>query len=89
MGYYINPEDPSKENWLTLRGVKITPQEAKDFVFEENPDSLPVCLIDNGAFFAAGIAYDEREKDCFIAPDGRTKQWYKVPKEALKPWYNA
>jgi hypothetical protein len=82
MGYYVNPSDGSdKETWLAKNGRKITPTEAKQFTF--GGGALPVCLVDNGAFTAAGIAYDARERDCFASPDGRPKVWYVVPLAAL------
>jgi len=89
MGYYINPSDGSeKEAWLEEHAVFITKYEAKDFDFETSPDLLPVCLVDNGAFTAAAIAYDAMERDRFIEPDHRPKIWYLVKKELVKEWYH-
>jgi hypothetical protein len=36
-----------------------------------------VCVVDNGFFGAAGYAYDEKEMNQFLSPDGRPKQWLK------------
>lgn len=35
-----------------------------------------VCIIDNGAFSAAGYIYDEEEFKVFLQPDPRPKQWF-------------
>lgn len=82
MGEYINPRDgSSKEQFLTSHGREINdPSEA--FSTE-----LPVCLMNNGRFTAAGIAYDEREVRAFTMPgDDRPKKWYAVPLEKLRPF---
>lgn len=84
MGYYINPPDKSKEQFLVEFGEPIQASEVKARI---NECDLPVCLVDNGPFTAAGIAYDEAEADCFLQPDGRPKRWFAVSREALKPYY--
>ena len=87
MGYYINPPDSSKEEWLAQHGTPISSSEAATFIFDG--ECLPVCLVNNGAFTAAGIAYDPRERDAFIRPDygkQRPRRWFKVPKHLLEPW---
>lgn len=76
MGYYINPPDCSKETWLRRNARKLPEQEARTFDFTS--DELPVCWVDNGGFSAAGIAYDEHERDAFLHPDHRPKLWFAV-----------
>jgi hypothetical protein len=85
MGYYINPRNCSKEEFLALHGEQLpnTPSE-----WDFSSYLLPVCLADNGPFTAAGICYDARELEDFARPDGRPKLWYAVSKEALKPYYD-
>lgn len=85
MGYYINPPDMTKEQFLKKHGKLLTQVEIKDFDFSS--DSLPVCLVDNGAFTAAGIGYDAHEVQAFLHPDHRPKTWYAVSRENLKPYY--
>ena len=85
MGYYVNPEDQAKEAWLQQNGVKIKYQDVPNFDFSS--DHLPVCLVDNGIFTAAGIAFSPEERDYFIKEDGRPKIWYSVPRKLLEPWY--
>lgn len=86
MGYYINPPDMSKEDFLHKHGKPIQAHEVKS---QYGNGVLPVCLVDNGAFTAAGIAYDEREADAFLCNDGRPKQWFAVGVTELGPYYKA
>ena len=78
MGCYINPKDMTKEAWLykfakpTLGPMPITESE------------VPVCLVDNGPFTAAAVAYDRREADAFNLPsDRRPKFWYSATRADL------
>ena len=78
MGYYINPKDSTKERWLATYGeLTIFP------TFDSKSGKIPVCLVDNGAFTAAGICYCQEELDAFTEPDGRYKVWYLVPKDKI------
>lgn len=85
MGYYINPETETKEAWLQANAKPISTNEARNFDF--SGDSLPVCLVDNGPFTAAVIAYDPRERDHFMRPDWRPKVWFSATRKSLEPWY--
>lgn len=78
MGYYVNPPTMSKEFWLAQNGTltggpcEITPLE------------LPVCLVNNGMFRAAGVGVSPSEVEAFNQPnDPRDRVWFKVPREAL------
>ncbi len=85
MGYYINPPDMSKEQFLDQNGRVIKRDEVMNFDFNSN--ELPVCLVDNGWMPAAVIAYNERERDAFADPDDRRpKFWYAVSVDLLKPY---
>jgi hypothetical protein len=83
MGYYINPPDMTKEQWLKLHGDEVT----VGYV-QRNTDAnlVPVCLVDNGSHTAAGIAYDKRELEAFLYPDSRPKRWFMVAREKLVPF---
>lgn len=83
MGYYVNPPSCTKEHWLETYGKRATERAIREHAAG---DHLAVCLVDNGPFTAAAIAYDDRERDVFLHPDGRSKVWYIVPKAALQPW---
>lgn len=89
MGYYINPTDGlTKEEWLMKFG------ERKDGVVQQEVDTwneipencLAVCLVDNGPFTAAAIAYKESEFEVFKdnTNDDRPKTWFLVEKEMLE-----
>jgi len=92
MGYYINPPDVTKEDWLEKHGAKADHNEivllvdAAPSPTEVFSDLVPVCLVDNGVFTAAGIAYDAREAGHMLHPCGRPKKWYLVKRETLKPY---
>ena len=81
MGAYLNPATTTKERWLVDNAiaVKEPPQN-----IDELPGCLPVCLVDNGQFYAAGIAYDEQELEEFKRPDGRRKFWFWAEIDQLK-----
>ena len=82
MGCYVNPVNVNKEAWLeknaTWKGT--TPPDWSAVPQGE----LPVCLVDNGAFSAAGVAYSSDELRVFSDPrDVRHKRWYIVPTSKL------
>jgi hypothetical protein len=85
VGYYVNPKDgvSTKEKWLETHGTRVSEETALAHGAGYN-NRLVVCLIDNGWMTAAGIAYDDRERDVFANPDGRPKTWYVVPKALLE-----
>lgn len=84
MGYYINPPSGTKEDFLAAHGKVVSQQDA--LAHDYSSDSLPVCLVNNGAFTAAGIAYAIAEAKAFATPDGRPRQWWVLPKEVLAPY---
>ena len=78
MGYYINPPNEAKEDFLRREGMRCLPE------WPEGNDLALVCLMDNGPFTAAGICYDEEEMRAFNGPsDYRPKTWYLVQKNQL------
>jgi len=86
MGLYI--EVPHKADWLINNGTPIVPS---DFTPESIRDEdFLVCLIDNGAFLAAGVAFCEQELKYILEEmaddkDSRPKFYFEVSKELLKP----
>ena len=73
MGMYIDPANMSKEDWLAKHGEKTAaPCDISD-------THLPVCLVNNGFFTAAAVAYSPSELAVFSdSGDRRRKAWYKV-----------
>lgn len=80
MGAYINPKDMSKEEFLMARAKPIGEPKTWDFA----GPTLPVCWMDNGAFTAAGICFDQGEIHAFTRPDdNRPRTWFEASKDAL------
>lgn len=88
MGYYVNPPEETKEEWLNKHGKVITAVEARE-VFSNNSDYLPVVLVDNFMFTAAAIAYSPQELEEFLREDDiRPRKIYLVSREDLRPYYS-
>lgn len=86
MGYYINPTDTTKEEWLLKHGKRATSADCLRHDFASS--DLPVVLVDNGPFTAAAICYNSRETEEFTrSSDKRPKMFFIVTKSDLKPWY--
>ena len=66
MGYYVDPPTGTKEEWLDFHGVEVMPG---DLSWGHLPDTVLVCLVDNGPFTAAGICYNEANFNEFRALD--------------------
>ena len=81
MGAYINPDNCEKEEWLNKNAETISEREFREFKFDN--EKLPIVLINNGAFTAAGIAYCKKERDIFSHEDGRFKLYFSTDKEKL------
>jgi hypothetical protein len=81
MGFYVNPTNEEKEFFLDREGLEVPEAD-----WENIPkDSVPVILINNGMFSAAGIAYDEDEYEVFTnKEDRRPKKIFIVKKSKLK-----
>lgn len=82
MGYYVNPVTEEKEDFLDREGQVI----ALPFRWEDVPKGkLPVILLDNRIFTAAGIAFSAHELNEFQLPDDhRPKRGYLVEVEKLR-----
>lgn len=85
MGCYVDPPNEEKEVFLEREGREVE----SDYISEnykriKEKDELPVILVDNGPFTAAGIAYTEREFERFVRYDNRPKRFFIVPIEKLK-----
>jgi len=81
MGCYVNPRTETKEAFLLREGsmMQFAPTAA-----DITTDSVPVCLVNNGPFTAAAVAYSANELQAFTpGHDPRPKLWFKVPRTAL------
>lgn len=88
MGYYINPQNKTKQQFLEEVGIRIDPAMALTVL--EGGIAYPVCLTDNGAFMAAGIAFCKEEIEAMTRPeDRRPKWWYMVPRHRLTDYLPA
>lgn len=85
MGLYINPPDMTKEEFLARHGTRVSESEVREFQYGVRTQ-LPVCLVHNGAFTAAGIADIPSERAAFLHSDPRPKKWFLVDREVLKPY---
>ena len=86
MGLYI--EDVNKYSWLRTNGTQITQEEALKYDVRQLrrlENKCIVCLVDNTMFFAAAVAFSNKERDVFAVEDGRDKEWYLVPISKAKP----
>lgn len=85
MGYYINPREGTKEEWLEKHGEKFSGLMEADIIWAiKEPDQSIVVLVDNGPFTAAGIAYSRKELEAFVHPDDyRPKYIYLVPSRTI------
>lgn len=83
MGYYIHTgQDTGKGDFLIAHGA--TELLIPDFF---SGDFMTVCVVDNGRFEAAGIAFNKREFEAFKAPDSRAqraRRWFKVPRAVVE-----
>ena len=83
MGLYINPPHESKEDFLNNHAKLISRGEFFAFNFAADTHLVPVCLVDNGPFKAAGVAFDYREVDAFVTEDHCPKKFYLIDKNLL------
>lgn len=87
MGVYINPADGrTKEQWLEeekFDGETTLPPGYEEFKAGQSQGLELVCLVNNGPFTAAGIAYNDREYDEFCREDYRPKLWFWVERAKL------
>jgi hypothetical protein len=74
MGCYVNPKGMAKEDWLKnnakLRGAigkgDLKAMNTAIPEYSSFPEgTMPVVLVDNGPFTAAGVAFSKEEYECF------------------------
>lgn len=90
VGYYINPQTQTKEQWLNDHGT-LVPYGTDIELLVKPAGTYLVCWVDNGSFTAAGICFDDLERDAFNAgfkpgahfPDQRPHTWFLCTREDL------
>ncbi len=83
MGCYVEAKD--KREWLLENCEGYYDEQFPDYSQLNTKKSLPVMLVDNGAFLAAGIAFDKKEYERFTLPeDDRHRECFIVSIEKLK-----
>jgi hypothetical protein len=88
MGIYINPPNvaskAAKVAYIAERSKPITASEFR--AWEPGKEGkFAVCVVDNGPFNAAGVAYDKREAEAFTTPEEwRPQQFFLMPLEAMR-----
>lgn len=85
MGCYVDPPNETKEKFLEREGREVE----SDYITQnykqiKEKDKLPIVLVDNGPFTAAGVCYVEREFERFVRYDNSPKRFFIVPIEKLK-----
>jgi hypothetical protein len=93
MGYFINPPDMTKEEFIAKHTIEVVRNfrgKAHEIFSSRNKNEAIVVLVDNGPFTAAGIAFDENELAAFIdnPRDYRPMCVFVLPKAVLKPYYD-
>ena len=84
MGDYINPIEGTKEEYLTENAESISLESFKSFD-DFDGDNVPVVLVNNGLFTAAGIMFNQKEHNCWVEileEDFRPRNYFLISKEA-------
>jgi len=87
MGLYVEVGNnkESKLSWFRNNAMSYDTHNIECSYNEVPKGSRLVCLVDNGPFYAAAVAYCLAEAKTFADPyDGRPKQWFVVSDELLK-----
>lgn len=87
MGYYINPKEGTKKDWLAenVQVISSVPLPKHRDEVGGTP-CVQLVYIDNGWMTALGIAYSAEELRRMSVEDGRPKAFFYVPEEAVKPF---
>lgn len=101
MGFYLERDDGlprGKADWLVEHADAVELSDSGMLKVSADISTVPehlmlVCVVDNGPFEAAGIAYDAEERDRFMQDlADRPTRWILVPKveiERQKPYLAA
>lgn len=85
MGMYIETDsNKNKAEYIIkkMRGVRAPSADAAKRM--ASSIGIPVCVVDNGPFEAAGVCYSQKEFNAFTQPeDYRDKTWLIVPRQEI------
>lgn len=81
MGYYINKTSSGQPLGNKTKYQQLIDDGGQPVAGDKFEPNL-VCVVDNGAFQAAGYCYSQAEFEDFKYPDGRKRQWLTHPKAA-------
>ena len=83
MGFYINPANGEDQLTFLIKNGKAISRE--EFLKPVESEMIRVCLLNNYAFYAAGLAYSQNEAEQFASlSDGRPKKYFIIPKKGLE-----
>jgi len=84
MGYYIETIGGSSRKAAQLQ-QEFTQIKRLSGPIPTTSTDVTVCVVENGLFDAAAIAYDARELSAFCQPtDHRPKTWLSVPVDVIE-----
>lgn len=85
MGYYINPKNQTKEDFLLNVGTIVPAYVVRDYKYPlKKGGSVPVVLVGNDGFTAAAVMTDTNEIARFMdRADDRPKVYFLVPIDEL------
>lgn len=94
MGKYLDPRprdgqtaDQAKYFFCRENGMSVDKSTFDSFILKDEPNSIPICIVDNGPFTAALICDTQNEiNHVRDYPDPRPKQYFLVAKMALQPY---
>ena len=79
---YINPEHMTKEEWLHDNADLVMPIGAAP-AMRTVGTMIAVCLVDCRTHSAAGVAFNDKEFERMVKPDGRARVWFFAETEKL------
>lgn len=82
MGIYVNPVSSSKESFLHEHAREISRAQFKTHFQSGNKEDFALALIDNGPFYALGVAYKQGEIEEF-SNTSRPCKYYLINKVVL------
>lgn len=84
MGYYIETKEARRKAAQLLAEFPTIKTQSRAS-FNTTSTNATVCVVENGFFDAAAVAYNQNEFEVFNDPnDPRAKTWLDVPRSVLE-----